>query len=383
MIRRRTALGAFVAVAVVVLLGSYVVYTQRVVGELRIEAERSSLMFARIFRGLNDTRDENGYVALSDLAVMIREAGVPLVITDPDGRPTAMANAPRDLRLDDPRVYEFIALLDRENPPLRDPVGGAVHFGTTPLVRGLRIVPVLQAVTMVLLLAGGVFILMTHGRAERERVWAGMARESAHQLGTPLSSLHGWMEILRDRAGDPLLDNAIQHMHGDLERLERVAHRFERIGRPPKREPVDLGAVVHRVVDYFRVRVPTLATPVHFVVDVPPAGVPIAGDRVLLEWVLESLVKNAVDAMAKTGGTITVTAALVPGDRARLTVADSGPGVPRHLRNRIFDAGFSTKERGWGIGLALTKRIVEENHGGTLRLQSSAKGAVFEVNLPV
>ncbi len=380
--RRRTALGALVAAAVVILLGSYVVYTQRVVRELRIEAERSSRIYARVFYGLNDARDETGIVALSDLATMIREAGVPLVITDPEGRPTAMANVPRTLRLDDPRLRDFIAALDRQNPPLVDAVFGTVHFGSTALVRGLRIVPVLQAVTMAFLIVAGVLILMTHGRAERERVWAGMARESAHQLGTPLSSMHGWMEVLRERAGDPLLESALQHMHGDLERLERVAHRFERIGRPPKRDPIDLAVVVHRVVDYFRPRVPSLATPVHFTVDVPLSGVSIAGDRVLLEWVLESLIKNAVDAMAKTGGMITVSAEALPGGRARVVVADSGPGVPRKLRSRIFDAGFSTKERGWGIGLALTKRIVEENHGGTLRLLPSSKGAVFEVNLP-
>lgn len=380
--RRRTALAAFVAVAVSLLLGSYVLYTQRVVRELQVEAERASRMYARVFRGLNDPRDETGIVALTDLAQMIREAGVPLVITDATGQPTAMANVPPGYRLDDPRLGTLIAELDRQNPPLTDPQVGTVHFGSTQLVRGLRVVPVLQAVAIACFVLAGVFILLTHGRAERERVWAGMARESAHQLGTPLSSLHGWMEVLRERAGDPLLEGALHHMDADLERLERVAHRFERIGRPPRRDALDLGAITERVVEYFRSRVPSLATPVRLVVDAPVGGVPIAGDRVLLEWVLESLIKNAVDALAGLGGTITVTVARVPGDRVRLTVADTGPGVPRHLRRRIFEAGFSTKERGWGIGLALTRRIVEETHRGRLRLVPSSKGAVFEVILP-
>ncbi len=380
--RRRTALGVGVAVAVSVLLGSFVLYTQRVVRELRVEAERTSQMYARVFYGLNDLRDETGIVALSDLATMIREAGVPLVITDTAGTPTAMANIGADLRLDDPQVRRIIEELDRQNPPHTDPLVGTVHFGSTKLVRGLRVIPILQAASIALLLVAGVMILMTHGRAERERVWAGMARESAHQLGTPLSSLHGWMEVLRERAGDPLLDGALTQMDADLERLERVAHRFERIGRPPKREPLDLAVLAGRVVAYFRPRVPSLATPVTLIVDAPETGVPIHGDRVLLEWVLESLIKNAVDALARTGGTITVAAALVPGGRAMLRVTDDGPGVPRAHRRRIFDAGFSTKESGWGIGLSLTRRIVEENHGGTLRLLPSSNGAVFEVTLP-
>jgi signal transduction histidine kinase len=380
--RRRTALAALVAVAVSLLLGSYVVYTQRVVRELQVEAERASRMYARVFRGLNDPRDESGIVALTDLAQMIRDAGVPLVITDADGRPTAMANVPAGYRLDDPRLAGFVAQLDRQNPPLSDPQVGTVHFGSTRLVRGLQVVPLLQAVGMGFLVLAGVFILLTHGRAERERVWAGMARESAHQLGTPLSSLHGWMEVLRDRAGDPLLDQALGHMDADLERLERVAHRFERIGRPPRREAVDLAALAERVVSYFRRRVPSLTTPVQLVLEAPAAGVAVRGDRVLLEWVLESLIKNAVDALAGIGGTITVRMAAAPGGTARLTVSDTGPGVPRHLRRRIFEAGFSTKERGWGIGLALTRRIVEESHDGRLRLLPSSEGAVFEVILP-
>jgi signal transduction histidine kinase len=209
-----------------------------------------------------------------------------------------------------------------------------------------------------------------------------MARESAHQIGTPLSSLHGWMEVLRDRAGDPLVDSAIESMRADVDRLERVAHRFERIGRPPKLEPLDVAPLIERVVQYFRARVPTRTTPVRFSVDVHGNELHVPADRVLLEWVLESLIKNSIDALAGTGGTISVGAESLPGGRVRIRVMDDGPGVPSALRDRIFDAGFTTKERGWGIGLALTRRIVEENHGGRLSLAPTASGAAFDVILP-
>jgi signal transduction histidine kinase len=382
-VRRRTALTAIVAAAVALLLGSYVWYAQRVVRELRREAERSSQMFVTAYEGSLAATDEERAAALVSLIALIRESGVPLVVTALGGDVTATANLPFDAVQDSARLPAYIAELDAENPPLtRTSDGHTVHFGSTPLVRGLRVIPMLQATSLGLLLLAGLVLLRTHGRAEREHMWAGMARESAHQLGTPLSSLHGWMEVLRERASDPLLDSAIEHMRADLERLERVSHRFERIGRPPKSEPVELQPLIARVVDYFRARVPTLATPVRFVVEAHGDGLTVPGDRVLLEWVLESLLKNAVDALAGVGGTISVDVASVPGARVRIRVADDGPGVPAAIRNRIFDAGFSTKERGWGIGLALTRRIVEEHHGGRLALVPSAKGATFDVILP-
>jgi len=226
-----------------------------------------------------------------------------------------------------------------------------------------------------------VVILVTRSRADRESVFAGMARESAHQLGTPLSSLSGWIELLRDRE-DPMIAQAVPHMDNDVERLERVAHRFERIGRPPKRESVDLADIAGHVVTYFSKRVPTLAHSIAISLERPDSPVIVAGDRVLLEWAVESLVKNAIDALAGRGGAIHVTVAAVAGDGVRVRVADDGPGVPKRLRRKIFAAGFTTKERGWGIGLALTRRIVEENHGGRLRLLPSDRGAVFDIILP-
>jgi signal transduction histidine kinase len=383
--RRRTALTAVVATGVVILLGSYVIYTRSVVRELQREAVRSSRMFALIYSGVQDTgtSETSAYAVLTQLAAQISEAGVPLVLTTRDGTVTASENVPESVQDNADAMRAYLGRLDAENPPVVEPTTGqTLHFGSTQLVRGLRVVPAAQAVLLALLLIGAAVMLRTYGRAERDRVWAGMARESAHQIGTPLSSLHGWMEVLRDRAGDPLVDSAIESMRADVDRLERVAHRFERIGRPPKLESIDVAPMVERVVQYFRSRVPTRTTPVHLVIDVHGNGLTIPGDRVLLEWVLEALIKNAIDALAGTGGTISVGAESLPGGRVRIRVADDGPGVPPALRDRIFDAGFSTKERGWGIGLALTRRIVEENHRGRLTLASTAKGAAFDVILP-
>jgi signal transduction histidine kinase len=337
-------------------------------------------MYALIYRALNDTLGDP-MSALFELAAHARESGVPMVLTNSAGDPTSSANTPYDGALDDPRLRALAAQLDRENPPVVLPGVATVHFGNTPLVDSLRVVPILQASVLALVLVFGLMVFRTRAHAERERVWAGMARESAHQLGTPLSSLSGWIDLLKDREQDGLSAKALAHMEGDLDRLGRVAHRFERIGRPPQREPVDLTRIAEHVAQYFRVRVPSLAHSVTIETALAEGGATIMGDPVLLEWAVEALVKNAIDALAGMGGKVRIKVARNP-EAVRLVVSDTGPGVPRELRKRVFDAGFSTKDRGWGLGLALTKRIVEESHKGTLTLVPSDRGAKFQVIFP-
>jgi signal transduction histidine kinase len=371
-----------VGVLLAVLLSSYVVYTRRVVRDLRIEAQRSSRMYARVFRATTDTSEGAGPLVLLDLMQGIRSQGIPLIVTDRAGRATAHANLPAEVGDDPIQLRAYARQLDRENPPVTDSLVGTIHFGNTPLVKWLRIIPALQAATAFILLLAGIYIVRTRGNAERERVWAGMARESAHQLGTPLSSLAGWIELLEDRAEDDGTRKAVTFMRADLERLDRVAHRFERIGREPRRDPVNVGELVERIATYFRSRVPTLAHAVTIDVQRHDDAIAVRGDPVLLEWALEVLVKNAIDALAGRGGRITLGALPRPEGGASLRVADDGPGIPRELRRRIFEPGFSTKTSGWGIGLSLARRIVEENHGGTLQLAAADRGAAFEIILP-
>lgn len=380
---RRGLPEAIVGLLLACLLASYVVYTQRVVRDLRVEAMRSSRMAARVFRAQGDTSESAGRLALLDLSRSITEHGVPLVVTDAEGTPTgAQANLPQEIAEDSAKLRAFVHELDLQNAPVVDSLVGQIHYGNSPIVKWLRIIPALQTLSAVVLLLAGLYIVRTRGNAERERVWAGMARESAHQLGTPLSSLAGWIELLEDGASDPRTQTAVRHMRGDLVRLDRVAHRFERIGREPRREPVDVSALVERLAAYFGARVPTLSNAVTISVEAAEEHFSVLGDAVLLEWALEVLVKNAVDALAGRGGVITLHTEHRPEGGARVVVSDDGPGVPRDVRSHIFDPGFSTKQSGWGIGLSLARRIVEENHGGVLRLLPTDRGASFEIILP-
>lgn len=379
---RRSAPFVLLALGLTLLLGWYVTYTRRVVVELRREASRSARMYARVYSALSQPSEEDATAALLDLSAQIAQSGVPVIVTDVQGRPTASANLPFQAPLESARVLAFVRQLDSENAPVAEAGVGNVHYGHTPLVRGLRVIPLVQAGALTLLLAAGAYAIRTRGRAERERVWAGMARESAHQLGTPLSSLSGWVELLTDRAeADPLTASAVTHMRSDLDRLERVAHRFERIGRPPREDPLDVGALAEQVAAYFRARAPTLARAVSIHSERESGDLSVRGDPVLVEWAAEVLVKNAIDALAGRGGRVDISAARLADGSVRLRVADDGPGVPRELRARIFTPGFSTKERGWGVGLSLAKRIVEEHHGGRLFLAPSDRGATFDIIL--
>ena len=378
---RRLAPVTIASIAVAALLVWYVIYTQGVVRELRREASRVGLMYARVYDGLNDPSADAANTALLDLSRHIRESGVPLIITDSKGTPTDTANLPSRMALQSPELREFVRALDRQNKPISEGDAGTVHFGNTPLVRGLRIIPLLQSVLIGLFLLAGAYALRTRGRADREQIWAGMARESAHQLGTPISSMSGWIELLRDAEGDELTRSAVTHMDGDLERLKRVANRFERIGRPPRKEKVDIGELVDRVARYFRARVPTLAQRVTITSSRGDEPLFVDGDPVLLEWAIESLAKNAIDALAGRDGEVTMSATALPEGQVRVRVSDNGPGVPRELGKRIFEPGFSTKEHGWGIGLPLARRIIRDNHGGELVLAPSERGATFDIIL--
>lgn len=370
------------ALGVLALLTWYVVYTQQVVRQLRVAAAGQGRMYSQIFRALQDTSaTKDPTVTLAELSQQFLESGLPLVLTDPDGRVYAVANLPFDEPLDGERTKAYVRDLDRQNAPILQLGGGRVHYGDSPIVRGLRVIPLLQAVGIGLLVAFGIYALIERGRAEREKVWAGMAREAAHQLGTPLSAMAGWLELLRETDLTTSGVRAVDAMAQDLQRLERVSHRFERIGRPPRDEQLDCAVLVDRLASYFAARAPTLARTVRVRSEHPEGPLMTRGDTVLLEWVMEVLIKNAMDALAGRDGEVVVSATPLPEGGVRIRVQDNGPGVPRKLRKRIFDAGFTTKDRGWGIGLSLARRIVQENHEGKLVLADTDRGAAFDVIL--
>lgn len=346
----------------------------------RADATATSRLYSGVFGGLNDPRPGAEAEALLRLGEQVRALGLPLVVTDRAGRVTAAANLPFDAPLDDPRIKAFVRRLDRQNPPIVDRAVGTVHYGPLPAQRNLTVLALLQALTIAVMVAMAVFAYRSAMAAERDRLWVAMAREAAHQMGTPLTSLQGWIERVRSRPTPPA--GLADHLAADAERLERVARRFERIGNPAKREPVGLGALADRVAGYFRPRLPKRANPIELRVEAPGAGPTVLGDPVLLEWVLEAMVKNAIDALQGRSGTIILRVGAEDG-LGTIRVIDDGPGVTKEIRRTLFQPGITTKRGGWGIGLALSRRVVEDAHRGALVLEPTEKGSSFVIRIPL
>ncbi len=393
---RRVATVA-VAVLFAAVLLSFLVYTQQMADVLRRDAAVFSRFYALTFEAAAET-DREDQERLTDEALFqvlgeLERLRIPVVLTDSLGEPTSWAYLPFEVDEDDPtdveRVRRYARELDRGAFPLRPGFNIQVHFGEPLILRRLKWIPWLQAALLLAVVGGGAWMVFTSFRSERERIWSAMARESAHQMGTPLSSLVGWLEQL-EGAGAPREDGGpdlVGEMEADVQRLLKVSRRFELIGRAPTLEAVSVGRIVEQLRRYFSARLPTLGSAVRFEIDIPPEAPLVRGNETLLEWAFENLIKNALDALAGRDGTIGVSYAgrreARGGERAAFRVRDTGPGVPPQVRGKLFEIGVTTKERGWGVGLSLTRRIVEEMHGGEIALESGGEGASFRLELPV
>lgn len=384
---------AVLAVLFVVLLAWYMVYTAEIIRSRQSDAETFTRIYADVQRGLTSPAPGAELTTLVHLQQEILELGVPFVVTtEPGGVYNTSANlpfpvsdppTPRDVE----RILAFAAELDARNRPVGDSAAQLVHYGITPEAARLQWMPFLWAsgLLITVLLASTVFRYQR--RAAAEQAWTAMARELAHQLGTPISSLQGWAEVLglspEERPRDMSRRELSSAIEEDLVRLERVSRRFELIGREPELGRVSLQDVIGELRGYLEARLPRLGSGVALHVDVPDDLPDVQGHAVLLAWALENLVKNALDAVAGTGGSITLSARPAEGRWVMLRIRDTGPGIAAEIRDRIFEPGVTTKSGGWGVGLALTRRIVEGVHGGKIELLDRwERGVTFQVRLP-
>jgi hypothetical protein len=301
------------------------------------------------------------------------------------------AASPPDTRLGD--VIRFTRELDRRHPAIPmthhdDTVLGYIHYGESSMIREMRFVPALELLAFGVLVLLGFLGFRNAKLAELRSIWVGLAKETAHQLGTPISSLMGWLELIKESAQSNCPADQItrmtDEMQNDLERLQKVSSRFSQIGSVPKTRRQDLVVVLRDVIEYLRKRLAALGKDVTF--EERYGKIPMVEfNRELMEWVIENLVKNSFEALPSNGGRIEVSTEHVPRSGCvKIFFKDNGKGLSAGERRQIFVPGYSTKRKGWGLGLALARRIIEEYHNGRLYVGWSevGEGTTFVIALP-
>jgi hypothetical protein len=397
------------------------VFSNVLLRRLGEEAEHTSRVFARFCATASYPAAEDTVIS-AIVSEVIDGVSFPIVLSDATGLPRAWKEVGVDpasvpvATLDSialgltpsrgmvgrvARVKHAAAVLDTRHAPIplleprRHTQIGLVHWGEPHALRFLRYVPYVS-IGIIFILLGLTFWGARGLRlAESRRIWVGLAKETAHQLGTPLSSLMGWVELLRERARSappgptvavarPFLEQTIEEMENDVERLSKVAGRFSQIGSVPSLVPQDLGPVVAEAVAYLKRRLPDLGRAVRLTEryeEVPPVN----ANRELIEWVVENLLVNAMTAIEGQSGSIDIRLLRRPEtETVELEIADSGRGMTPEEQRRAFEPGYTTKKRGWGLGLALAKRIVEDYHGGRILIRQSApgRGTTFVIRFP-
>ena len=377
-----------VAGAVLIVVASLWV-SHGLISDLKNEEQTKMGVWAEAMRSLTSA-DET-----TDLNLVLRVINdnhtIPVIVTDEKGRVTTSRNLRlryRTSRDSVKQVNEALARLKAGGHSMRislgtDEVGDThatalyIYYGQSLLLQRLAWFPYVQLGVVTVFLLVALLALLSTKRAEQNKVWVGLTKETAHQLGTPISSLMAWMAVMRETHPD---DALIDEMEADVPRLEMVAERFSKIGSAPKLHPETVGPIVERVAEYIGRRIPKS---VKLEVDLRDKDALIPISAPLVEWVVEVLCKNAADAMPGVGQ-IGISGGKV-GDRYVIDVADTGKGIERKHHKTVFRPGFTTKQRGWGLGLSLAKRIIEEYHHGRIYVLRSApgEGTVFRIELPI
>lgn len=370
---------AAVAIAVVSLVVSHIL-----IRDLASEERAKMEVWAEAMRTLNHA-DENTDINLV-LRVINSNNTIPVVVLDPNGQVQAYRNIDIDHCDNAADTTVFLAQLGRRllaaNRNIRIALDDDrsndyidVCYDDSLMLRRLSSYPYIQLGVVMLFVVIAIFALLTSKRAEQNKVWVGLSKETAHQLGTPISSLMAWVEILRESYPD---DQLIPEMENDVKRLQLIADRFSKIGSLPEPVDTDLKEVMQHVVDYMDRRT---SKRVQMIRRFPESEVRVRINASLFEWVIENLCKNAVDAMGGEG-TITITVAEEQ-DRTVVEVSDTGKGIRKKDIRNVFRPGFTTKKRGWGLGLSLAKRIVEEYHKGRIWVKHSEVGigTTFRIEL--
>ncbi|MCH4551837.1 sensor histidine kinase [Aestuariibaculum lutulentum] len=313
------------------------------------------------------------------LKIMSSNETTPMLVINEDGSLNSFKNLDETKIQDSLYVQKLIAKFAEENRPipvkLGNSIASTIYYGNSPLLNKLKYYPL--ALLLIVFLFGAVifFFYRSTKNATQNKLWSGMAKETAHQIGTPLSSLIGWTEILKSENVNP---SYISEIEKDIDRLQTITERFSKIGSIPTLELADIKKETLDSYDYLKARASKL---IDFEIVMPESGILVNLNKQLYSWAIENLVKNAIDAMKGRGKLIVEIVEI--DSTVKINVTDTGKGIAKKDFNKIFEPGYTTKKRGWGLGLSLTKRIIEDFHYGKIKVLHSEKdkGTTIQITL--
>ena len=379
-------------VAAVLIAAMSLVASFYLIRDLKAEEHRKMEIWAKAMQALQEANEKTDLSMV--FSVIESNHTIPVIVIDPSGNVMDCRNVDvgRNSSQEDSiaKIKEIARNMQSSGNTLRmnltqqgveglSPEYITVCYGESLMLGRLSSYPFVQLGVVGLFMAVAIFALLSLKRAEQNRVWVGLSRETAHQLGTPISSLMAWNQILQEQYPD---DTLLPEMETDVKRLQLIAERFSKIGSKPELKLCDLLIIVQATVDYMRRRAPE-----HVRVNFMPPEEEVPEVRLsapLFQWVLENLCKNAMDAMPDGRGEINIS--IVRKERKiRILVQDTGKGINKKNFKNVFKPGFTTKQRGWGLGLSLAKRIVEEYHKGAIYVKDSqiGKGTTFAIDLNI
>ena len=355
-------IGTIVLVIAMFIVAISVLFTNNLARALQDEERKNMSIWADATRQLIFAEDDADIDFVS--SIIEKNTTIPVYICDSEGNILASRNV-------DEKKLKAKKLNAKPHGPIElkinEEMTQYIYWEDSSLLTRLRYVPYAQFLLIFIFIAVAVITMLTGQRSEENRLWVGLSKETAHQLGTPISSLNAWQQLLADKYPE---DEYVPQMKRDIERLQMIADRFQKIGSEPDLQEADLIPVVEDAVAYMRRRVSSRITINDEALQGVQRNVMLNGP--LLKWVIENLLKNAVDAISGEGS---ITLYLHENEHeVMLDITDTGKGIDNKTQRRIFEPGFTSKDRGWGLGLPLAKRIVEQYHGGKLLLKSSQIG---------
>ena len=357
-------IGTIVLIIAMIIVVVSVLFTNNLSRELQAEEQKNMDIWAEATQQLIDADVDADIDFIS--SVIEKNTTIPVYICDEEGNILASRNVDeKQLEANDNK------LLTRHHGPIElkinDEVSQYIYWDDSRLLTSLRYVPYAQFALIFIFIAIAVIVMLTAQRSEQNRLWVGLSKETAHQLGTPISSLNAWQQLLAETYP---ADEYVPQMKRDIERLQMIADRFQKIGSEPALQPENLIPVIQNAVNYMRAR-----TSSRILIDdkcLNGVNRTVLLNAPLMQWVIENLLKNAVDAISGKGS---ITFQLHENEHdVMLDITDTGKGIDAKAQRRIFEPGFTSKDRGWGLGLPLAKRIVEQYHGGKLILKHSQVG---------